>query len=209
MIIEAIDVTKEINGTLVISSLNLALRSGKIYGLEGPNGAGKSMILRLLCGLIKPSSGIIRVDDAILGYAYDFIRNVGVLIESPAFLDSYTGFQNLKILSEITGKASSDDICTTLQSVGLSPNDDRKYKKYSLGMKQRLGIAAALFEKPDLILLDEPMNALDIEGIKLVTNRLLIEKERGAIIVVSSHNHSYLENLCDEIFEVQNGRCPQ
>lgn len=172
MYIEISNLSKTIKGVEVLKDISLRLESGKIYGLKGKNGSGKTMLMRCIAGLIRATQGKIDINGDILGKDISFPKSIGVLIENPAFIDKYTGFKNLKILASIQNKIDDDTIKQYLSSVGLEPEDKRTYKKYSLGMKQRLGIACALMESPDIILLDEPINALDESGIKLVRKLL-------------------------------------
>ena len=206
MQIEIKNLSKSIHGTQILKNINLTMNGGCIYGLRGRNGSGKTMFMRCLCGLLLPTEGEIIIDGLRIGKEIDFPPSVGVLIENPAFLNGYTGFQNLKMLADIQGKASDEKIKEALQKVGLDTEDKRKYKKYSLGMKQRLGIACAVMESPDLILLDEPLNALDQKGIELVKNLLLDLKSQGKLIVVACHDNQELEYLSDIIYKVDSGR---
>lgn len=206
MKVEIEHLSKSIKGSLILDDINLTLTSGKIHGLRGKNGSGKTMFMRALCGLILPSQGKILIDGEELGKELSFPRSVGVLLENPSFLPGYTGFWNLKILASIKGCIDDQKIKDTLTRVGLEPGDMRKYRKYSLGMKQRLGIACAIMEEPDLIILDEPINALDENGVALVKQILLDLKNKGALIVVACHDREELEFLSDEIYFVENGR---
>ena len=185
----------------MIDDVSMELCSGTVVGLRGINGSGKTMLLRLLAGLIYPSSGTITVDDAVLGKTISSVESTGLLIENPA----YTGFDNLKILTSLKGKVSADTIAHTLQSTGLDPQDKRTYKKYSLGMKQRLGLAAAFVESPQLILLDEPTNALDEGGISLFRTLVQTHQKQNALIVLACHDLAILQDLCDEIYTIQDG----
>ncbi len=197
--------TKYIRGSLILNSVTMDLKGGKIYGLKGPNGSGKTMVMRLIGGLIYPTSGEILIDGQKLGSSFDFPPSMGLLIENPAFLPNYTGIKNLELLAEIKSNIKIEQIRNVLTDVGLDPNDERKYRKYSLGMKQRLGIAAAIMEEPDLILMDEPTNALDDNGVEQICQLLRRERDRGAIIILSCHNNATLENMSDELFLVSDG----
>lgn len=203
--VEVKDLCKTIKNTVILDKISLTMESGKIYGLRGKNGSGKTMFMRCLCGLILPSEGEIIIDGKKLGADMDFPESVGVLIENPAFLNGYTGFQNLKLLASIKDKIGDTEIRKAIADVGLEPEDKRKYKKYSLGMKQRLGIACALMESPELILLDEPINALDEKGVKRIKELLMEEKEKGKLIIVACHDNKELEYLADVIYHVEAG----
>ncbi len=205
MIIELKSVTKVLQKAKVIDNISLELCSGKIYGLCGYNGCGKTMLMRLICGLISPTEGEILVDSKKLGDSFDFVPDTGLLIETPAFLKEYNGFQNLSILAGINNKATDEDIRATLEKVGLGDNS-KKVRKYSLGMKQRLGIAAAVMEKPSLLILDEPTNALDISGVEMMKKLLKDEKERGALIVLACHDDPFLKEVSDIIYYMDNGK---
>lgn len=204
--LEINSVTKTLGKNKVLDNVTLSASGGEIIGLKGVNGSGKTMIMRLVAGLIKPDSGSVLIDSKVLGRDMTFPRSIGILIENPAFLDSYSGFDNLRLLSEIKRTVDENDIKKTIKDVGLDPEDKKKYRKYSLGMKQRLGIAAAVMEKPDIILLDEPMNALDADGVEMVKNLLARERERGALIIISCHDSAVLEEVSDRIYLVRNGR---
>lgn len=168
MAIEFINVSKKFGKKTVLEELNFVIPTGNIIGLQGINGSGKTMIMRLIAGLIYPTAGDVLIDEKRLGKDISFPEGLGLMLENPAFLDSYSGFDNLKLLASLNKKITDKEIFEVLELVGLSDNADKKYKKYSLGMKQRLGIAAAIMEKPDIILLDEPTNSLDEDGIRMV-----------------------------------------
>lgn len=204
--IEIKNVTKIIKHNTVIDNVNLTVNSGKITGLKGVNGSGKTMLMRLVSGLILPTSGEIIIDGETLGKDITFPRSIGTLIENPAFLDNYSGFQNLKLLASIQGKISDEEIREAIIAVELNPDDKKKFRKYSLGMKQRLGIAAAVMERPDIIILDEPTNALDSDGVHMVKRILQKEKERGALILISCHDLDILKELSDVIYLMNVGR---
>lgn len=199
-------VSKTIKNNPVIKDISMELQSGAVYGFKGINGSGKTMLMRLISGLIRPSQGEISMNGKILGKDISFPNSIGVFLENPAFLDAYSGFNNLKLLASIKSVASDEDIRNTLLRVGLDPNSDKKYKKYSLGMKQRLGIAAAIMEKPEIVILDEPTNSLDEDGVDLVKHIVRNEKERGALVVVSCHDEGILKGMSDEVFLLEQGR---
>lgn len=199
-------VSKTIKNNPVIKDISMELQSGTVYGFKGINGSGKTMLMRLISGLIRPSQGEISMNGKILGKDISFPNSIGVFLENPAFLDAYSGFNNLKLLASIKSVASDEDIRNTLLRVGLDPDSNKKYKKYSLGMKQRLGIAAAIMEKPEIVILDEPTNSLDEDGVNLVKHIVRNEKERGALAVVSCHDEEILKGMSDEVFLLEQGR---
>ena len=199
-------VSKIIKNNPVIKDISMELQSGAVYGFKGSNGSGKTMLMRLISGLIRPSQGEISMNGKILGKDISFPNSIGVFLENPAFLDAYSGFNNLKLLASIKSVASDDDIRNTLLRVGLDPDSNKKYKKYSLGMKQRLGIAAAIMEKPEIVILDEPTNSLDEDGVDLVKHIVRNEKERGALVIVSCHDEEILKGMSDEVFLLEQGR---
>lgn len=200
------EVSKSIYGVPIINSVSMTLVSGNVYGFQGINGSGKTMLMRLICGLIYPTKGEIVIDGKRLGKEITFPQSVGLLLENPAFLDSYTGFENLEMLASIKNIITREEIHEAITSVGLDPLDKRKYKKFSLGMKQRLGIAAAIMEKPDILILDEPTNSLDSSGVSLVKTILAKERERGAIIILACHDLRILQDVSDEIFLLEQGK---
>ncbi|MDD6675237.1 MAG: ABC transporter ATP-binding protein [Lactimicrobium massiliense] len=204
--INVVNYSKIIKGRVILEDVNLSLESGRIYGLKGVNGSGKTMLLRALCGLIYPTSGYVEVDGEKLRKNISFPRSVGALIESPAFLDNFTGYKNLEMIASLKEIASRQDIEEALAETGLDPHDARTYKKYSLGMKQKLGLACCFMEKPDIILLDEPFNALDEESVEKIKKIMIRHKERGALIVLACHDGQSLLSLSDEIYNVVEGR---
>lgn len=206
MIIRTENATKYIRGALILDKVNVEFESGKIYGLQGPNGSGKTMLMRLVGGLIRPTSGKVYIDGNKLGQSFDFPTSMGLLIENPAFLPNYTGLKNLELLAGIKENVSLEQLRQTIRDVGLNPDDKRKYRKYSLGMKQRLGIAAAIMEEPDLILMDEPTNALDDAGVEQICQLLRRERDRGALILMACHDAAILEKMADEIYTIYEGK---
>ena len=205
MYIELKNVSKKIKGIDILDDVSLRMESGKIYGFRGKNGSGKTMLMRAIAGLIKVT-GTVDINGRILGKDEMFPPSIGILIENPSFVAEYTGLKNLEMLACIKNKIEIEDIRHAMEQVGLDPDDKRTYKKYSLGMKQKLGIAAAFMEKPDIIILDEPINALDEAGAKQVHKILEEQKKRGALIIIACHDKEELEMLSDEIIEIYEGR---
>jgi len=203
--LEVTNLSKNIGQNEILKNINLNLEKGTIYGFFGRNGSGKTMLFRALCGLIKPTSGTITINNKVLHRDISFPESIGVIIESPGFWDHYTGFENLKVLSSIKNIIGDEDIRKSIKRVGLDPDDRRIYKKYSLGMKQRLAIAQAIMERPDIIILDEPTNSLDENGVQLVREILLEEKKRGALILIASHNKDDIDILSDVKYKVDDG----
>lgn len=203
--IEVNDFTKVLKGRTVLSHINLTLNRGGIYGLFGHNGSGKTMLLRAIAGLIVPTEGSVTVFGESLSKNNSFPDSMGLIIENVGFWPYYTGFENLKILASIKKKITDQEIKESIARVGLDPDDKRAYKKYSLGMKQRLGIAQAIMEKPELILLDEPTNGLDDDGIELFRNIIREEQERGATVILASHVKEDLSLLCDQCYQLYDG----
>ncbi|MGM9891132.1 MAG: ATP-binding cassette domain-containing protein [Floccifex porci] len=205
MYLEVKGISKYFGKTCVLNNINLEMETGHIYGFWGRNGSGKTMLMRIISGLVFPSDGAIIIGGEQLGKDISFPRSIGALIENPGFIPGYSGFKNLKILASIQNKISDEDIREVMLHIGLDPDDRKKAKKYSLGMKQKLGIAAALMEKPDLILLDEPTNALDENSTKVLKEILLEHKRRGALLIVACHIREELEYLSDEIICLNEG----
>ncbi len=206
MYIELKDVCKEIKNTAVLTDISLRMEGGKVYGFRGKNGCGKTMIMRVISGLIRPTSGEVIIDNRTMWKDMTFPESIGILLENPSFLDGYTGFDNLKILASIKGGTDDIQIKDAMKKTGLNPDDNRKYKKYSLGMKQKLGIAAAFMENPDIVILDEPLNALDKEGVDNVRAIINELKHGGKITIIACHDAEEMELLADTIFEMENGK---
>ncbi len=197
---------KSIKGITILDNISMNMSSGKIYGIKGKNGSGKTMLMRAISGLIIPDSGKIVINKKILHKDISFPDSIGILIETPSFLPQYTGYKNLKLLAGLSGTISENDIDLALKRVGLDPNDKRTYKKYSLGMKQKLGIAYAIMGEPDIIILDEPINALDEESVCNIKNVLLDIRNNDKLIIIACHDREELEYLSDIIFEIKDGR---
>lgn len=200
------DVNKKIKGKVILEDINIIFEKGLVYGLKGINGCGKTMLMRMASGLIYPDSGSVKVNGRILGRELSFPESIGLLIENPVFLDGYTGLGNLELLASLRGEVKKEDLEEALRRVGLDPADKRKYRKYSLGMKQRLGIAASIMEKPEVLILDEPINALDTNGVELFEQILHEEKERGILILLTCHDEQKLRMYADKIVMIENGR---
>ena len=199
------DYCKSFKSAEVLKNINLTLESGKVIGLKGKNGSGKTMLMRAISGLILPTSGKVYINDKELGRHISFPPSIGILIENPSFISNYTGFKNLKILASTQNRISDDEIRDAIRKVGLDPDDKRTFKKYSLGMKQRLGIAAAIMERPDIVILDEPINALDEAGAGLIKGLLDELKANGSLIIIACHDTEELNYLSDEIYEIYDG----
>lgn len=206
MNIKVDNVTKIIKKVKVLDHVSLEFESREITGLKGINGSGKTMIMRIISGLIRPTEGKVFINGRELKKEMDFPESIGVLIDSPAFLDGYSAYDNLRYMASVKNKVSGEEIKDLLKKVELADAGKKKYKYFSLGMKQRLGIAAAIMEHPDIILIDEPTNALDSKGVEMVKCILQQEKERGALIVLTCHDYSVLKELSDSIYFIEEGR---
>ncbi len=194
---------KSIKSRPILNNVSCNFEYGKIYGLYGHNGSGKTMLLRAIAGLLVPDSGSVVIDGKVLHKDMSFPPSIGIVIENMNLLPQYNAFDNLKILGKIKKTATDEDIKTALERVGLK--SDLKVKKFSLGMKQRLNIAQAVFEKQKIILLDEPTNALDNDGVQLIYKLLKEEKERGALVVITTHHKEDLEEICDVVLKMTEG----
>lgn len=206
MYLEIKNLSKSISGKSILEHIDLEMDRGRIYGLRGKNGSGKTMLMRSICGLILPTEGTIRINGEILHKDISFPRSIGALIENPGFIAEYSGFKNLSTLASIKKAVTTEEIRSLMQKMELDPDDKKKFKKYSLGMKQKIGIIAAIMEQPELIVLDEPINALDEKSVNIVKELLLEQRKRGALIIISCHDKEELEFLADEVFCLENGK---
>ena len=206
MKIKITHLSKQIKKAVILDDVNMELESGRIYGLKGKNGSGKTMLMRAICGLITPTNGTVEIDGKILGKDISFPESIGVLIENPSFISNYTGMKNLQVLASIQKRIGDEEIRNTLELVGLDPDDKRTFKKYSLGMKQRLGIAEAIMERPDIVILDEPINALDETGAAMIREILHNLRNEGKLIILACHYTEELNFLADEIYEIAEGK---
>lgn len=204
-VVDIKNVTKQYGANKVLKDVSMTCETGKIYGLIGRNGSGKTVLLKCVCGLVIPTSGEVSVWGQSVGKDVDFPENIGFIIESPGFLLQESGLSNLKHLASIRGKIGIDEIRESMNTVGLDPDLKLHVGKYSMGMRQRLGIAQAIMEKPDLLILDEPMNGLDNQGVEHIRSVLLSLKEQGVTIVLASHFKEDISYLCDEVYEMDAG----
>ncbi|MDE7229855.1 MAG: ATP-binding cassette domain-containing protein [Oscillospiraceae bacterium] len=200
------NLTKSFKEATVLNNINVDFESGKVHGLIGRNGSGKTMLMKCICGIVPYKIGEVRVNDKVIGKEVDIPQNVGVIIETPGFLPNYSGFNNLKFLAKIKNKIGANEIKSAIKSVGLNPDDKKHVGKYSLGMRQRLGLAQAIMENPELLILDEPMNGLDKDGVKDMRQYLLDLKAQGKTILIASHSAEDIDVLCDTVCEMDKGK---
>jgi ABC-2 type transport system ATP-binding protein len=203
--IEVENLVLTIGKTEILKNINVSFEDGKIHGLIGRNGSGKTMLMKSMIGFVKPTSGTININGKFIGKDTDFPENLGVIIETPGFIPYYSGYKNLKLLADLNRKIGKAEILSALEAVGLDPTLRRPVRKYSLGMRQRLGIAQAIMENPDVLILDEPMNGLDKEGVDDMRKLFLSLKERGKTIIIASHNAEDIDVLCDTVHEMEHG----
>lgn len=199
-------VSKKFGDVIALDDVNITFEEGKIYGIVGRNGSGKTVLFKTMIGYLKPSAGKVIVSGKEIGKDKDFADNIGIIIENPGFLRGYSGYKNLEYLASIRNIIGKEEIYESMRRVGLEPESRKKVGKYSLGMRQRLGIAQAIMEKPEILILDEPMNGLDNQGVEDVRNILLHLKEEGKTIILASHNKEDIEILCDEVYEMDHGK---
>lgn len=207
--IELIEVSKKFKEKEVLHKISLKLEEGNIYGLVGRNGSGKTMLMKCICGFVQPTTGDILFDGKKLGAEMDFAPETGVIIETPGFIKYQSGLENLSNLASIQKKIGKTEMMEVMEMVGLDPHSKLKVGKYSLGMRQRLGIAQAIMEDPAHLILDEPMNGLDKQGVEDVRKLLLDLKEQGKLILIASHNREDIDILCDHVWEMDQGVATQ
>ena len=205
MTLNANHISKTIHGNTVLKDISLSLDSGTIYGFTGRNGSGKTMLLRALSGLMTVSSGEIFYNGKKLHKDFAVLPSLGIVIENVSLYPDLTGVENLQYLASLRNRIGLDEIKNALLRVKLDPDDKRTYRKYSLGMKQRLVIAQAVMERPEVIMLDEPTNGLDEEGVALIRALILEEKRRGALILLTSHNREDMRILADRLYHIEGG----
>ena len=197
--------TKKFGTQTVLNNVSLTLEDGKIYGFVGQKGCGKTVLFKSICGFIYLDRGTITVDGKVIGKDIDIIKDAGIIIESPGFLPNYSAFKNLKFLTMIKDNIGDEQIKSTLISVGLDPESKKVVGKFSLGMRQRLGIAQAIMENPHILILDEPMNGLDKRGVEDIRKILMDLKKKGKLILLASHNPLDIDILCDCVYELDAG----
>lgn len=203
-IIEIKNLTKTVKGHDILKNINLEITEPNVYGIIGRNGSGKSVLFKSIAGLLSPTTGEIRVFGENIGKGH-LPKQFGALLDTPVFLPHYTGFKNLKLLSSIKNEISDERLKEVITSVGLDPNDRRPVRKYSMGMRQRLGIAQAIMAKPRLLILDEPMNGLDESGVQDIRDMIIKFKNEGLTILLSSHNSEDIAMLCETVYRIDNG----
>lgn len=191
--------------TEILKNINIAFEEQKIHGLIGRNGSGKTMLMKCICGFVKSTSGEIIVSGKVIGKDVDFPKDTGIIIETPGFIPYYSGYKNLRLLAGLNNNIGKEEIIKTMKQVGLDPNLRRHVKKYSLGMRQRLGLAQAIMENPKILILDEPFNGLDKDGVADMRKYLLELKEQGKTILIASHSSEDIEILCDTVCEMDKG----
>ena len=206
IMIQIENVTKKFGEAVVLDEINMELQPGNIYGLVGRNGSGKTMLMKCICGFVLPTSGTIHVNGKIVGKEIDIPDDIGIIIENPGFLPNYSGFKNLQLLAMIRNKIGKAQIKEAIRRVGLDPESKKHVGKYSLGMRQRLGLAQALMEDPSILLLDEPMNGLDNEGVEEIRKLILDLKQNGKLIIIASHTREDINLLCDKVFYMDHGK---
>ncbi len=203
--IELIDVRKKYKDVWVLRGITHSFEKGKIHGLIGKNGAGKTMLIKIICGLITPTTGSVIVNGKHIGVDVDIPDSVGAIIETPGFLPNISGYKNLQYLAGLSGKIGKQEIEKAMRIVGLDPMDKKHVAKYSLGMRQKLGLAQAIMEDPNVLLLDEPMNGLDAQSVLQIRSLIQNMKSKGKTVLLASHNKTDIEELCDTVCEIDAG----
>ena len=203
--IEVQNVVKRFRDQVVLKNISISFEKGQIHGIVGRNGSGKTVLFKCICGLMHPEEGVILVNGKRVGRDVDMPEDIGAIIEAPGFLPNYSGYKNLRFLANIRRKIGKEEILNVLKTVGLDPESRKHVGKYSLGMRQRLGIAQAIMEDPEILILDEPMNGLDNAGVQDIRALLLELKAQGKTILLASHNHEDIATLCDTVHEMDGG----
>lgn len=203
--IEVQNVVKRFRDQVVLKNVSISFEKGQVHGIVGRNGSGKTVLFKCICGLMHPEEGVILVNGKRVGRDVDMPEDIGAIIEAPGFLPNYSGYKNLRFLANIRRKIGKEEILNVLKTVGLDPESRKHVGKYSLGMRQRLGIAQAIMEDPEILILDEPMNGLDNAGVQDIRALLLELKAQGKTILLASHNHEDIAALCDTVHEMDGG----
>lgn len=200
------NVYKKFGEDTVLTNVNIDFEEGRIHGIVGNNGSGKTVLMKCICGFLLPTSGKIFVNYKQVGKDMDFPDDIGIIIETPGFLPTISGFKNLQILATLKKKVSNKSIYATIRRVGLDPKMKKHVGKYSLGMRQRLGIAQAIMEDPSILILDEPFNGLDKHGVAEMRELIKDLREQGKTIILASHNQVDIDELCDTVCELDAGK---
>ena len=203
--IEVQNVNKSFGEEHVLKDVSHSFETGKIHGIVGNNGSGKTVLMKCICGFMRPTEGKVLVNGKVIHKDMDFLPSAGIIIEEPGFFPNYSGFQNLKILAGIQNRITDDKIRQTMELVGLDSTMKKPVGKYSLGMRQRLGIAQAMMEDPEILILDEPTNGLDEDGVEWFRQFILEQKEKGKLILLASHSREDIEMLSDEVYCMEKG----
>ena len=204
--IQVNDIVLRFKKDILLDHVSYQCEQGKMHGIVGRNGSGKTLLMKCICGFIRPNEGHIYVRDKEIGKDIDFTPDTGIIIETPGFIPYYSGYRNLKVLAAINNRISRKDIENAMYQVGLDPTMKKRVATYSLGMRQRLGIAQAIMEDPSLIILDEPFNGLDKHGVEEMREYFLSLKKKGKTILLTSHNTEDIEYLCDTVVEMDHGK---
>lgn len=205
-VIKVKHVSKVFKGQKVLEDVDLEVAKGNICGIVGRNGSGKTVLFKCICGFMRPTEGTILVEGKKVGKGNDIPENIGIIIESPGFLPHFSGYKNLRLLASMDGNSDEERIREVIKKVGLDPESKKKVSKYSMGMRQRLGIAQAIMGRPSILILDEPMNGLDNSGVKEMRRLLLDLKAEGCTLLIASHNQEDIRILCDEVYYMDRGR---
>ena len=204
-VIEVSHVNKNFRDNKVLKDVSLRCESGKIYGLVGHNGSGKTVLFKIICGFLSCDEGTVSVDGKVMGKDKDMLTEAGIIIEDPGFLRNWSAYHNLQFLYTIRNKKDKAYLYSVLKKVGLDPKMKRPVGKFSLGMRQRFAIAQAIMEDPGILILDEPMNGLDKNGVEEIRRLLLQMKQENKLIILASHNREDIDVLCDEVYEMEDG----
>lgn len=199
-------VTKRFKNIVALNDINIEFHDGEVYGIIGRNGSGKTVLLKAICGLTRVDAGTVTISGKVIGNEIDFPENVGIIIENPGFLPNYSAYNNLKYLASLRNKIGDTEIKNAMNLVGIDPGNKQHVGKFSLGMKQRLGLAQAIMENPDILILDEPMNGLDKNGVVDVRKIILDYKQPNKIVILVSHNSEDIKTLCDFVYEMDQGQ---